>query len=480
MYSVLERVSEKLERVIVGGLIALMIFSTLAHGAVEPWSVLIFESLLLVLLLVWALKLATAGQATVRVPVLALPLAALLVLALLQGVTRTDEEGWRWSAALDVEATRFATLTIFCLCLGFLLAANVLVGRERMLSFARLVTLYGLGLAIFGLMQHFTWNGKFYWLREPSTPVTSPFGPFVNRNHFAGYIEMLLPVPVALMTMRGVRREVRLIYFFAAVVMGIAVIVSLSRGGMISLAVSLSFVLVVSLCAASARRQKQMSELGAPQRIWLSVPITQFAAVIVISLTIVAGVFWVGADPVLKRFSEGSVANSATVSEAFYKDRGFIWRDTLAMIRANLTMGVGIGSFATAYPMYTQGDGSVIVMQAHNEYLQALADGGISGGLIALSFLLLLVRDIKRSLGHPDSTQATLALGFSGGIVALLTHSLFDFNLQLPANALLFLMLCAIVSHISERTAQARAKAKAHKQRDPYEVEMAAASSPRF
>lgn len=466
-----ERVSEKLERVIVGGLIVLMIFSSLAHGAVEPWSGLIFESLLLVLFVVWALRVAMAGQATLRIPALTLPLAALLVLALLQGVTRTDKEGWRWSVALDSEATHFATLTIFCLCLGFLLAANVLVGRERIHSFARLVTFYGMGLALFGLIQHFTWNGKFYWLREPSTPVTSPFGPYVNHNHFAGYIEMLLPVPAALMTMRGVRRELRVIYFFAAVVMGIAVIVSLSRGGMLSLAASLGFVLVVSLCSANRRRQKQMSELGAEQSGGLSVPLTQLIAVMVISVTIVAGVFWVGADPVLKRLSEGSVATSGSVSAAFYKDRGLIWRDTLAMIRANLTMGVGLGSFATAYPLYTQDDGSVIVSQAHNEYLQILADGGLIGGLIALGFLLLLLRDIKRSLGHPDPIQSKLALGCSGGLVALLIHSLFDFNLQLPANALLFLLLCAVVSHMSERAAQARAKANS--QQEAYQLEMA-------
>lgn len=475
-----DRVSEKLERVIVVGLIALLIFSALAHGAVEPWSVLIFEAALLVLLVLWALKLAAAGEVTVRIPALALPLAALLVIALLQSIARTDEEGRRWSAALDVEATRFATLTIFCLCIGFLLAANCLVGKERLQHLARLLTCYGMALAIFALIQHLTWNGKFYWLREPSTPATSAFGPFVNHNHFAGYVEMLLPVSIALLTMRGVRREVRLIYFFAAVVMGIAVIVSLSRGGMISLAVSLSFVLVMSLCAARARRQRESGEEGARGRLRLSVPMTQLAAIIIISVTILAGVFWVGADPVLKRLS-GSVADNATVGEAFHKDRGYIWRDTLAMIRANLAMGVGVGSFPTAYPMYTLGDGSVVVGQAHNDYLQVLADGGIVGGLIALSFLLLLLRDIRRSLRHPDPTQAALALGFSGGIVAILTHSLFDFNLQLPANALLFLLLCAVVSYISERTAQARIKAKTRsEQREASIAELAASSARSF
>lgn len=451
-----EWASKKLPQLIGLGLLLTAVFATLAHGAVEPWSVLIFASLLIALLLAWAVQMAAAGEVKVRVPATALPMLALIVLGLLQAVARTGEDGRRWSAALDVEATRFAVVNIFCLFIGFMVAANFLVGKERLRGFARFAIVYGMALAIFALIQHFTWNGRFYWVRELSAPATTVVGPFVNHNHFAGYVEMLLPIPAALLMARDVNREVRLIYFFAVILMGIVIIASLSRGGMISLAVSLSFVMLMSLRAA--KRRRRTSRADAPGRFALPAALPQFAAIAVITLTIGAGIFWVGADPVLNRLTVGAAEQNATVGTAFFQNRGFIWRDTVAMIRANPVLGVGLGSFPTAYPAFTQSDGSLIVTQAHNDYLQALADGGIVGGLIALSFLLLLLRDIKRSVAHRDPALATLALGFSGGIVALLVHSLFDFNLQLPSNALLFLILCALVSYIGERSAPDKAK----------------------
>jgi O-antigen ligase len=455
---VLEWTSKKLSQFIVLGLIATALFATLAHGAVEPWSVLIFASSLIVLLLAWAVQMAAAGQVKVRIPATALAMVAFILLGLLQAVARTDEDGRRWSAALDVEATRYALIIIFCLFGGFMLAANFLVSKEQLRGFARFAIVYGMALAIFALIQHFTWNGRFYWFRELSTPATTVVGPFVNHNHFAGYIEMLLPIPAALLMTRGVSREVRLIYFFAVILMSIVIIASLSRGGMISFAVSLSFVLVMSIRAAKRRRRTSLGD--APARFALPAALPQFAAVVVLVLTIGAGIFWVGADPVLNRLTVGAAEKNETVGTAFFQNRGFIWRDTVAMIRANPLLGVGLGSFPTAYPIFTQSNGSLLVTQAHNDYLQVLADGGIIGGLIALGFLLLLLRDIERSINHPDPMLAALALGFSGGIVALLVHSLFDFNLQLPSNALLFLMLCAFISNISERAAPAKAKMK--------------------
>jgi O-antigen ligase len=99
--------------------------------------------------------------------------------------------------------------------------------------------------------------------------------------------------------------------------------------------------------------------------------------------------------------------------------------------------------------MDTRSDGSIRVPQAHNDYLQVVADCGMLGGLIALWFLVATFRAIWRGVRSQDRLMAGLALGAGGSVFAILVHSLFDFNLQLPGTALLFLVACALVARIS-------------------------------
>jgi O-antigen ligase len=118
------------------------------------------------------------------------------------------------------------------------------------------------------------------------------------------------------------------------------------------------------------------------------------------------------------------------------------------MIKANWLTGTGLGAFETAYPQYSQYDGSLIISQAHNDYLQIVADCGVVGGVLALWFVVLMFRDLARALQHRDEMMMGMALGCGGGVIAMLVHSLFDFNLQLPSNALLFLASTAVISNI--------------------------------
>jgi O-antigen ligase len=295
-------------------------------------------------------------------------------------------------------------------------------------------------MAIFALVQNFAWDGRFYWLRPTESP--SPFGPFANHNHFAGYMEMLIPVPVGLMIARAVRSETRWLYGFAAMMMGVATVVSLSRGGMIGLAAAMSFILLMS-----TRLRKPIGKASFGRR--LPQIASQAVIVAVLVAVIMAGIFWIGAEPVINRVAQGQPASAQLQTESFFSSRGWVWRDTLTMIGANPFFGVGLGAYGTAFPVYTQSDGSLRVPQAHNDYLQIVADCGIVGGLIGLWFIALIFRAVLRGLKSRDPWLAGLALGAGAGIFAMLVHSVFDFNLQLPANALLFLVLTAVVSHAS-------------------------------
>lgn len=174
--------------------------------------------------------------------------------------------------------------------------------------------------------------------------------------------------------------------------------------------------------------------------------------VLLIAGAIIAGIVWVGADSDLAERLGG---------DQYDPGRQVIWRDTLAMIRAHPLLGVGIGAYQTVFPMYGHSAGSTIIEFAHNDYLQALADGGIVAGALAIWFIIIVFRAFARGTKSREPLTGALALGAGAGIFAILVHSLFDFNLQLPSNALLFLVLAAIVvttSHDGRRTAMGNDK----------------------
>ena len=320
-------------------------------------------------------------------------------------------------------------------------------------------------MALFGLVQYFTWNGRLYWLRP--TEVTNPFGPFANHNHFAGYMELLIPIPIALTITRAVKTELRVLFGFAAIVMGMAAVLSLSRGGIISVAAGMLFLGVMSLrlprerakatgtgsvsqtargcarysCSHSCRdfvyrrRSGHQSRDPGPADEW--------------------------------RLAEGNVL----------LEQGWVWRDTIAMIRANPVLGVGLGAYETAFSTYTKSDGSLRVPQAHNDYLQVVADCGVVGGLIAIWFIVLVFRAVGRGARSRDPLYRGLALGSGAGLFGLLVHSLFDFNLQLPSNALLFLLLSAVAAHVGAAATKTEGSTPTTFKRNSVELETATVSS---
>jgi O-antigen ligase len=405
-----------------------VVFTALAHGAVEPWSVAIFELIVIAIIWVWAAKALIERRVQIVVPAAALPIGFLTLLGLVQWLAPR-----RWGLSMDLEATRSAALMLFTLLVCFLVGANFLVSKESMNGLVRFLVIYGLAMAVFALIQHFTWDGRFYWLRP--TKRGAVFGPFVNRNHFAGYMEMIIPLPIAMIITGGAGKEWRAFYGFAAAFMGLALVISLSRGGMLSLFASMGFIFLVALRRAARASQGQ-------PRWFLS-----GLVIIAIVAAIVAGVIWIGAEPVINRAAQ-TIIEAANPGDSM--GRRLIWKDTLSMIKANVATGVGLGAYETAYPIYDSSGGDLLVTASHNDYLQVLADCGLLGGVAAIWFIVVVIRSALRGAMSESPLVAALAMGSGAGIFAMLIHSLFDFNLQLPSNALLFLLLVAVASWASD------------------------------
>lgn len=422
-----------LERAALSGLLLAVVFTTLALGTVEAWSVALFQLIVLVLLVLLSVKTIIRKRLEITLPPAALPLAGLLLVGVAQSFALNGSTGQTQSLSMDVEATRGAATMIFFLFVSFLIAANLFDTHYRLRTLANFLIIFGLALAVFALIQHLTWDGKMFWIRPTTSAGTG--GPFVNRNHFAGYMEMLIPIPVALAISADARFESRLFWGFAAAIMGVGQVASLSRGGIVSLAAGLLFLaLIISRQRSSAISKSRLKLRPA-------------YFVVIMLVAIFVGLFWIGADTdILKRLADDPLTTSSVT------DRRSVWGDTLTMFLANPLTGVGLGAFEAVYPIYGRGDGSLLIQFAHNDYLQVLSDCGLVGGALALWFLVVTARAMRQVPNTTDSFLRALGFGSAAGIFALLVHSLFDFNLQIPSNALLFLVLTAILWRVnSER-----------------------------
>jgi O-antigen ligase len=432
--------SERLDKAIAVGLLLALVVTALTQGAVEPWSAALFEFIVIGLMLLWGIKAVVDESLEITIPTTALPLAALVALALAQSIAFTDAAGHRASLSLNVESTRAAVTVLIFLFVCFIIASNFFTTRERLRGLANFLTIYGLAVAMFALIQHFTWDGRFYWLR---LTTGAAFGPFVNRNHFAGYMELLIPIPLALIVSRSAR-EWRLIYGFAAVLMGTAAVMSESRAGMLSLIAEIVFIVALSRqvlqTGPTAHRNRDLAQKV--PRLWV-----RAGAVAVVVAAITVSVIWIGANPIIERLASTYDELMSTGSDPEFS-RPSIWSGTVSMIRANPLVGIGFGAFKTAYPIYSRDDLTALVSESHNDYLQVLADCGIVGGMLALWFIVSVFRAVVRGTRSRDPLLRGLALASGAGVFGMLVHSLFDFNLQIPSNALLFLFLSAVASSV--------------------------------
>ncbi|MFP5265436.1 MAG: O-antigen ligase family protein [Blastocatellia bacterium] len=438
-----------LDKAVAAGLVAILIFSALAFGSNEPWSVGLFETFVTVLLLLWAVKSVADRRLKVSVPAAAAPIAGLVALGLVQSISWWGGDGRTHSPSMDVEATRGAVAVLIFLLASFIIGANFFVTRGRLGTLANVLVIFGLAMSVFALVQYFTWDGRIYWLRRSAG---TSFGPFVNRNHYAGYMEMLVPVPLALVLARGVRKESWMFYGFASAVMGLTVVVSLSRGGIVSLVAGIALVVIMS--AGHERRRARRSQGGpradgAPVARRSSVLIRRAGAVAIVAAAIALGTVWIGAEGIINRASESVDQMKGGDAQGELFSRTEVWKDSWKIIRDYPIMGIGLGAYETVFPAYARNNGMLLIDYAHNDYIQVLTDAGAAGGLLALAFIVLILRAILRGMKSNDSLLAGLAIGCGAGVCSMLVHSMFDFNLQIPSNALLFLFLSAVVSHIA-------------------------------
>jgi O-antigen ligase len=417
------------------GIFGLLLFGPLAFGAVEPWSIFLMEAGSAVLFLLWIGKQVLDGDMKIRWNPLFLPMAVFGLLILSQLVFRIS--------AYPHDTVSLALLYLSYAVLCFLAGQTLLWGAQAR-RLALVFSLYGAALAAFSLIQGISSNGRLYWIRQPRMGGWI-YGPYVNHNHYAGLMEMLIPIPLVLSLTRLASTRTRTAAAAAAALMVGTIFLSGSRGGMLATIAELGILAVLVV--------KQKRSLRT------AIGIGVFLAIVVGLLT------WVGGGELSRRISTVGPSHSELSSDV----RTYINRDGFRMFLKKPVLGWGLGTFPVVYPQFRTFYTNFFVNEAHNDYLQLLVEMGLLGFATMVWFLLTLyTRAIKKMGNWSGEISGAVTLACALGLSGILVHSAVDFNLQIPANAALFYVLCTIAA--SEPFAQPARKRRVARSQPPEEV----------
>lgn len=447
-------------------LAVVVVGTALDFGGVQPLAYSLMEVALFAALLALAIHQTWQGRLQLRVSIwpvffalwIALqiiPLPASLVRALepvrFKGAfVNHSDAGW-----LTLSIYPHATLLLWIRFLGYLaafvLAVHLFDSRKR--SSLLVGTLIGIGLfeSVYGSAEYSTGREKiFTYSKQYYTGMAT--GTYINHNHYAGLLELTMPFLVGSVFYyfqmwqqnRGKRFSrdpqqgasaglIAVVYVFLVIVMLVSLLFSRSRGGILAALCSLVFITL-------------LAQLRARRKTWL--------VGLFVFLVVAAGYgLWIGLGPVLARFELLALGKQ----EFDIATRLSFSKDALGMVRDYPWTGMGLGTFAVGFRHYQTGWVTFFVDHVHNDYLEFAAETGIIGAaLLFLPFLYLFIRMIIAFLKDARRYRPSVLLGCIGGVLAILLHSGMDFNLQIPANALIL----AVVLGISYKAACVEASAE--------------------
>jgi len=342
-----------------------------------------------------------------------------------------------FSLSLDPAETKRLALFSWCLCLFFVMTILLVDYSRRVRTVFMVIVLGGVFQALYGSFM--TLSGLEYgFFMKKTAYLGRATGTFVNRNHLAGYLEMCLAVGIGLMvgslhrTTAAVWRaklgqgidtllgpKMRLRVFLALMV--IALVLTRSRMG------NSAFFIALPACGVLFMAVRRKLHKG--------------ALVLIVSLMLVDFFIvgqWFGFEEVVDRLE-----NTSTETET----RDEVIRDTWRMLQEYPLTGTGLGTYYSAFPQFQGPDVRGFYDHAHNDYLEFALELGLIGFLpLAALVLLSLYQAIRTMARRHDSLARGVAFAATMGMISLLIHSLVDFNLHIPANALMFITMLAFAS----------------------------------
>jgi O-antigen ligase len=452
---------------IIAGTLFLILFAPLSFGAVEPWAETTLEVSALAIFVAWFLK-ARAENQKIILPPFGPALALLIVLGGIQLIPLPPamrsflvstlslnnlEASQRWlPLSSDWPATLFTMLFLSALLALSFAVSNQMITPARMHLLLYSLVLLGLFEALYGLAefwtnhQHIFWYRKTYYREEPT-------GTFINHNHYAAFIGMILPLSIGLLIQRlkdwkdihrqsenlGQRRNFSFnlpVLFISSISMLLALILSNSRGGILASFLSLAFLLFFLLKKRIGIHQRYLAVV-------LGIPI--LGALIIFNQVLIY------------RFS-------FSIRDA--PERFELWKDSLDIIRDAPLLGTGLGSYARVIPKYRNHRDLIFVSGiplpadvhfAHNDYVQLATEGGLMALCLLVWAISSTASALLRRFRQMDRWESQVT-GYCliAGLLMVLTHALVDFNFHIPAIALVFCILLCLACNGTLGTESAR------------------------
>jgi O-antigen ligase len=415
-----ERLDLWCERGVLGLVLAILIFSPLATGSVRPQDFLIVQWLTLLTLATWALRFCINPKHRLLWPPMCWPVLLFMCYAVVRYATADIEYVARQE-------------TIKVLIYGFLFFAVLsnLHRQETTGIVGTTLIFLGMGIAFYALIQFLTDSNKVWHFIRPEGYAKRGSGTFICPNNMAGYLEMLVPLALAY-TLTGRFGHLQKVFLgYATLMIFTGITVSLSRGGWVAAGVAL-LVLFIFLIR---KRDYRFQALGI------------FAALVIIVVLVLS-------RAELSPQQRGKISPEAAMTDS----RALIWGSAVKMWKDHPWWGVGPGHFDYRFRAYRPASSYLQARpdRVHNDYLNTLVDWGIAGTVLVASAWGLFFWGVVRSwkfvqraqndLTAKRSNRLSFVLGGTLGLIAILVHSFFDFNMHIPANAILVVTLLSLVA----------------------------------
>jgi O-antigen ligase len=431
-----------LERIIFLSLLGLIPLVAIPYGTVEPWWQALFECSVYLLATLCIIEGRLSRTPQHNNWQLFLPLFGLMAFAWLQTLplNAAGEIGgiqrvfWNAVSADPHNTLRFVFKLLALVFVGLMLLRYT-SSQRRLHVLISVILGTGVASALFGLLRQTAQTDATSFIL-PYLPLDSGYGQFINRNHFAFLMELTLGLALGLMLGQrsgslsgGARnRERWLSYAAISLPLWLALVLANSRGGFFSM---LCLVLFVALLWRSARPEQ-----------FRRARLMRVTLALCLLVVLIIGSLWVGGDPLMNRLEAVSdeVANPA--QEGVHRVE--VWRATWNLIEDHWLAGVGFGGYWAALPEYHAASGQLIPQEAHNDYLEFLASGGVIGLALAGWFVLAFARCVWCRWKQSEPEQRGARLGALAGLFAVAVHSFFDFGLHITANALIATALAVI------------------------------------
>jgi O-antigen ligase len=392
------------------GLYLLLIFTPLARGSVQGWAIAVIHLITLFTVAIFLINRCVKLEWKSIKTGLNKPILALFILCFVSSIFSIHRRSSLWAMILLIDYLAVFYLVIF-----------TINSKPKFLNFAYLIVSIGTFLSIFGIFKRFGYNPFPWWnyedLKYSMDFLSATYG---NHNHLAGYLEMAIPIALGLFLI-DFRGGKLLLMIYISFIMVTALVLSLSRGGWASF---LFGILIFSYGLMKSYYFKKKS-------LFLSL----LGFLFLLSLVILSS------TPVVERVINILEKEGA----ADFYERRVAWEGVIKMIADKPLLGTGPGTFSSAFTRYQPAGLASHFSKAHNDYLHFTAEVGVIVIPIIIWMAIVLFRKGFYKLRSPSRLIRGITLGAMSGIGAILFHSLIDFNLHIPANALMFTVLSALV-----------------------------------